>query len=136
MASAEKNKQIVLLTVFATVLVIIGHSDITDNFKSLWIYRWVYSFHMPLFFFISGFLFCLSLLIEKLKRTVRLLVPFLFINTIIWMIKVNLITDQSIMQHPVTFDFGSLIETTLFTPMGSMWFLPAWFTIFISIFYI
>ena len=56
----KRNKEIALLTLFAMTLVVAGHSDITLDYKKLWIYKWVYSFHMPLFFFISGFLFCLT----------------------------------------------------------------------------
>lgn len=68
MTTREKNRQIVLLTLFAMTLVVVGHSDITPDFKGLWIYKWVYSFHMPLFFFISGFLFSLTAPNEKLKK--------------------------------------------------------------------
>lgn len=144
MTTKYKNRQIVLLTLFAMTLVVIGHSDISLDFKKLWIYRWIYSFHMPLFFFISGFLFCLTMPLEKLKTTsmfsfmkkklVRLLIPFLFINTIIFIIKSTFIKDSSLMQHPVSMDFESIIDSTLFHPMGFMWFLPALFSIFIIVF--
>ncbi len=136
----NRNKQIALLTVFAMVLVVIGHSDITDNFKHLWIYRWVYSFHMPLFFFISGFLFYLTNPIDKFqrssyssflkKKSVRLLIPFIFINTIIFLSKALLITDTSMMQNPVELTLPSFLHSTFITPLGFMWFLPALFVIF------
>ena len=138
-----RNRQIVLLTVFATILVVIGHSDITDDFKNLWIYKWVYSFHMPLFFFISGFLFCYTLPVEKLrnitffsfvkKKAIRLMIPFLFINTVIFVIKSRL-SDPAMMQNPVTLDWGSFLDSTLFNPMGFMWFLPTLFVIFAVVF--
>lgn len=55
-----RNKEIALLTLFAMTLVVAGHSDITSDYKELWIYKWVYSFHMPffvLFYFRFSFLF-------------------------------------------------------------------------------
>lgn len=137
----EKNRQIVLLTLFAMTLVVAGHSDITPDFKNIWIYKWAYSFHMPLFFFISGFLFALTIPNIKLKtlsfssfikkKALRLLIPFLFINTIIFIIKASLIKDSSIMQHPVEMTWKSFFESTFSNPMGFMWFLPALFTIFV-----
>lgn len=144
MKNNSKNRQIVLLTLFAVILVVVGHSDITNDFKSLWIYKWIYSFHMPLFFFISGFLFSLTMPVTKLnstsfttfikKKTVRLLIPFLFINTIIFLIKTLIIKDSSMMQHPLTFDLKSFFNSMLFEPIGFMWFLPALFSIFVIIF--
>lgn len=141
MATKEKNGQIVLLTLFAMTLVVIGNSDISSDFKDLWIYKWVYSFHMPLFFFISGFLFALTVPKSKLlttnfvtfvkKKAIRLLIPFIFINTVIFLIKASLITDTSMLQNPVNLTVESFIASTLFNPMGFMWFLPALFVIFI-----
>lgn len=32
----EHNKQMALITLFATVLVVIGHSDITSDYQELW----------------------------------------------------------------------------------------------------
>ena len=144
MATKKENRQIVLLTLFAMTLVVAGHSDITTDYKELWIYKWAYSFHMPLFFFISGFLFCLTNPVEKLhrttltafmkKKTVRLLVPFLFINTVIFIVKATIIKDTSMMQHPFNLDLRSFIDVTLFHPTGFMWFLPTLFMIFILAF--
>lgn len=38
------------------------------------------------------------------------------------------------MQHPVALSWSSFIDSTLFHPLGFMWFLPALFTIFIMTF--
>jgi|GEM_PF-4684223 len=40
-----------ILKAFAIILVVLGHSILSDD-----LYNWIYSFHMPLFFMISGFL--------------------------------------------------------------------------------
>lgn len=144
MAHQQRNIEMALLTVFAMVLVVIGHSDITADYKNLWIYKWVYSFHMPLFFFISGFLFCFTNPSERLKhmpymlfvkkKFVRLVLPFLFINTIIYVCKSGGVVDESVMQHPVSVGWNSFVASTLYHPLGFMWFLPTLFMIFILIF--
>ena len=144
MATKEKNRQIVLLTIFAMLLVVAGHSDITSDFKELWIYKWAYSFHMPLFFFISGFLFALTMPNVRVesekfrffikKKAIRLLIPFLFINTIIFIVKSSIIKDNSIMQNPVEFTWVSFLDSTFMSPVGFMWFLPALFVIFLIVF--
>lgn len=136
----ERNKQMALMSLFAMILVVIGHSDITSDYKELWIFRWVYSFHMPLFFFISGFLFCLTNPVERLRKTsytafmrrkgVRLLLPFFFINSLIFLIKALIIHDTAMMQHPVSFSWDSFVDSTFFHPIGFMWFLPCLFVIF------
>lgn len=144
MASKEKNRQMALLTVFAMILVVIGHSEINEYQKEFWIRKWAYSFHMPLFFFISGFLFCLTNPVDKLNRisyfefikskAIRLLVPFLFINTIIFLVKTIIVKDPGELLTPVTLSWHSFINVTLFHPVGFMWFLPTLFTIFILVF--
>lgn len=85
----EKAKGIGIL------LVILGHS-IRDGMRSHWIYNliytFIYTFHMPLFFMISGFLFERSLkkgysypeLLKKKTRSVA--VPFISYSVLIYMI--------------------------------------------------
>ena len=63
----NKLTQVSFLFVFATLLVVIGHADITLDYKDLWIHKWVYSFHMPLFFLVSGFLFAYTHPENKMK---------------------------------------------------------------------
>jgi len=68
MIMGKKLTQVSFLFVFATLLVVIGHADITLDYRDLWIYKWVYSFHMPLFFFLSGFLFAYTYPANKNAR--------------------------------------------------------------------
>lgn len=64
----KKLNQISFLSVFAMILVVIGHSHITLEFRELWIFKWVYTFHMPLFFLISGFLYAYTNPKGKLEK--------------------------------------------------------------------
>lgn len=99
---------------------------------------------MPVFFFISGFLFCFTNPVERLKKQkyksfikkkiIRLLIPFVFINTTIFLIKTLLIKDMSMMQHPLNFDVASFLNVTFINPIGFMWFLPALFMIFLIVY--
>ena len=62
------------------------------------------------------------------------MLPFLFINTIIYVGKSGEIVDESVMQHPVLIGWHSFISSTLYYPLGLMWFLPTLFMIFVFIF--
>ena len=136
----NKLTQVSFLFVFATLLVVIGHADITLDYKDLWIHKWVYSFHMPLFFLVSGFLFAYTHPENKMKgmrffpfiwkKVKRLLLPFLFINSVIFVIKSRFVSAD-LMQHPLTFSFSSWVESLLFHPIGFMCFLPALLMIFV-----
>ena len=109
----KKLTQVSFLFVFATLLVVIGHADITLDYRDLWIYKWVYSFHMPLFFFLSGFLFAYTYPANK-----------------IFVIKSRFVPAE-LMQNPLTFSFSSWVESMLWYPIGFMWFLPTLFMIFV-----
>ena len=50
----KKNQQILVLNTFAIIMVCIGHSF--TAVESYYGHKWIYSFHMPLFMFISGYL--------------------------------------------------------------------------------
>ncbi len=88
-------RTITTLQSFAIFLVVLGHSLPLENESkalptvSLWIYRFVYSFHVPLFIFMSGFLFMYTNGYRKIiyrrylvKKVRRLLVPYLIISGI------------------------------------------------------
>lgn len=56
----KDNRLIAILSVFGILLVVLGHSGFEEEIiKQTYagLHRWIYSFHMPLFFLISGYLF-------------------------------------------------------------------------------
>lgn len=90
---------------FAIILVVIGHWNPADAPVG-WndFVKWIYTFHMPLFLFISGYLFSRSdksykaLLISKIKR---LLIPYLTVSIII--ITIKLLTSGNLsLENPVS----------------------------------
>lgn len=132
------------LTVFATMLVVAGHCDMTADYKQTWIFKWVYSFHMPLFFLISGYLFCLTNSFQRLNNTnwtdfmkkkfVRLMIPFFVINSVIFLMKATLFSNGDMLQNPVELSAVSYLNHLLLYPIGFMWFLPCLFMIFLMAF--
>ena len=53
------------------LLVVLGHAvqfNDTEHYANSILFRFIYSFHMPLFFFISGYLACRGVLIDGLLR--------------------------------------------------------------------
>ncbi|MGN0281525.1 MAG: acyltransferase family protein [Prevotella sp.] len=94
----KENKLMALLSVWGILLVVLGHSGFEEPIikqELSGLHSWIYSFHMPLFFMISGYLFSLtnkSLVdIEPCKfmekKAIRLLVPYVTIGTIVYLIK-------------------------------------------------
>lgn len=86
-------KEFTLMKGIGILLVILGHSFsftgfnlLKDNVINKYIYNTIYSFHMPLFFMIAGFLSNSSKnnLSKKyyFSKTKRLLVPYIFINIV------------------------------------------------------
>lgn len=70
------------------MLVVIGHAVTRAGFG-----QWIYAFHMPLFFFISGYLYSLKVqryqpwltIMRGVKSQIyRLLLPFFFWNLLVW----------------------------------------------------
>ncbi len=137
----KRNSEIDVLKGLGMLLVIIGH---TTNDKTL--FSFIYSFHMPLFFFISGILFnptkydtLKTLLVSKVKTLLIPYVFFFFITYFYWLIiEKNLRSIDVSWYKPLIGLFygvedgtGYLINNTV------LWFLPALFTteiLFYSIF--
>ena len=64
---------------FGLLLVILGHGRLLDDAYQ----QWIYSFHMPLFFILSGMLYNYKVPLQMLKHDIkRLLLPYLIINLI------------------------------------------------------
>jgi len=134
----ERIGVITKLQSLAIFLVVLGHSYpfemIGDNpLPVSLLHQFIYSFHMPLFMVISGFLFVFTDIERKtpyvkfvLKKAKRLLLPYLVLGTIAFVIKGIFST--------VTFDFTSYAKgmiNPLESPISQFWFLPTLFLIFL-----
>ena len=113
----------------AIILVVIGHvggiyggQDAAPSFRVL--HQFIYSFHMPLFLFVSGYLFRPSLARENVKETalskfIAYGIPYMFFSVIYWFMKT---IGASFVNHAV--DFRDLLLIPLF-PLSFMWYLYA-----------
>ena len=145
-----KNITISCLSGFGILLVVLGHStgvvpeqamDIAANNVAyslfLRLIELIYLFHMPLFFFISGFLYLYSgsnesislggLAIKKLKR---LLIPYVAISSVSYPIKVVM---SNFALRPLEFSILQYLETIVIpwnNTISFFWFLPTLFLMF------
>ena len=132
-----------MLSIWGIILVVMGHSGFTNEIiadKLPNLHKWIYSFHMPLFFFISGYLFSLtnksltaiktgSFIIKKLKR---LMIPYFVLGIIIFCIKYLFAGLASVER---SFGIGSFIYMFIApsaenSTMGFLWYLITLFGIF------
>lgn len=61
------------------ILVVIGHI-----YSNKFIFNWFYSFHMPLFFLLGGYVYKKKNILEDLKRRLKtIIVPYLSLGTIV-----------------------------------------------------
>ena len=111
----------------AILLVVIGHIDTTPYIKPL-----IYSFHMPLFFILSGYFFKKneSILETSKKLFNTLIIPYLIIGTIM---RGNTLVVNAVNGLPINkFDLLSLPLVLWrwngnFVSAGAIWFLPVLF---------
>lgn len=133
------NKNIAFLQVFGILLVVLGHS--TNNGGIPFLSKWIYSFHMPLFIFISGFLFYLTTKdIYNLnlynfinKKFKRLILPYIIISSIAYLPKVFL---SKFAQRGIDLSMGSYLHSLLYpwdNVIRFFWFLPTLFFIMIIV---
>ncbi len=115
------------------ILVVFGHSGFPTPVMS----QWISSFHMPLFFLLSGMLLSHTGAHEKpldttIKKKVRtILVPYLFFS--IFSIIFSAILDRSTF---ATYLPNALLQTVVFYGISVLWFLPSLFfgeTVFLLI---
>lgn len=133
-----------LLSVWGIILVVMGHSGFTNDviaYKLRGLHKWIYSFHMPLFFFISGYLYSLTnkdfTCINKqkfiLKKFKRLLIPYLVLGCVVFLIKYAF---SGLSSASRTFGIDSFLymfiapQSTNST-MGYLWYVITLFIVFL-----
>ena len=121
-----KNKyriiEIDLLKGFGILLMIIGHVHFSDSIN-----QYIYSFHMPLFFIASGYIYkksSLSLTKYTLKQIKNLLLPYVFFGMVFTILFV-------VLGHPLQW---RVVFSNFYSPnhfpfdwCGAIWFLLAIF---------
>ena len=110
---------------------IIGHMPLKNEYLK----NFIYSFHMPLFFLISGYFFKYSDNKSCFKKIFkRLIIPYIITCIIIIMYKIcRLILDKNFLEILNTIKVWGLAslygrgsgENFGITPIGAIWFLPA-----------
>lgn len=139
----EHNRQIAVLQVWAIILVCLGHSLFNPH-ATLYLHRWIYAFHMPLFMFLSGYLLVYTqnrknktigdivLFGQEYffwKKVKRLLLPYFFISTLVYIPKYFL---SAYALRPVGLSFQSYMHMLLYpwdNVIKFFWFLPTLFII-------
>ena len=89
-----RDRRIDLCYVIGILLVVAGHSGVDPRFASTALFRWIYAFHMPLFFALSGYLFRYGGGSGRVgagtfarRRALRLLLPLVVWTTLVFIPK-------------------------------------------------
>lgn len=132
-----ENRKISFLQTFGIILVVLGHTG-NNNKPIPFLSKWIYSFHMPLFIFISGYLLRFtakekigdikfgSFIIKKLKR---LIIPYFVISSLAYIPKYLL---GRFALRPLELSLKDYILNMLYPWDNSIiffWFLPTIFLI-------
>ena len=134
MGDNKKYLEIDYLKGIGIILVILGHSfsftrfDLLDKEKYFiyyYIFNFIYSFHMPLFFIVAGFLSNKKYKIKPfyISKIKRLLVPYVFINIVDYIPR-HLFSDF------VNNSSNSLIRVIFYSGVAT-WFVYTLFMIFL-----
>ena len=135
---AQKNRlhEIDILYALGAILVILGHSHPNDwtTFPGEWV-EFIYSFHMPLFFGVAGFLLASSQSIDRLgygkwlwQKALRLLTPYFILSVLA-------LVPKYILEHRGFEGFTlQYLLSAFFVPRqnvwGHFWFLPVLFLLY------
>ena len=123
MVGSLRDIQLDAIKGLAIILVIMGHiigySDPNSNHNIL--YQIIYSFHMPLFFFVSGFLvfdhFGPTLISWTKKKFIQLIIPYCIFTLFYFFI----------LFYPTVQNFNYVDAFFKYTISDSAWFLPVLF---------
>ena len=124
----NRNKKIDFIKAFAIITVIVGHSIQFGSGPDYFyfgnpVFRFIYSFHMPLFMLISGYLFYNSLIRHSFRKCIVSRFTSLFIPIIMW----NIFPFIVYIRHDRPNTLVALIHAYLSTMMINSWFLWALF---------
>ena len=145
MAPGERLNTMSALTVLGVLLVLLGHSDPTLSEGIAWrghvlkrVVFVLYTFHMALFFFIAGHLYCDSSNRRPAdpwgrfmgRKCLRLGVPYLLINSLAYPLKAAF---GDLALRPVAWGWEGYLHGLVFpgeSPVIYLWFLPSILTAF------
>lgn len=129
------------LQVIGPILVVLGHSlNGIENYGAWYIFskQFIYIFHMPLFFFISGYLLSHNGWLKEntykeflSKKALRLLLPYFFWNILMLLPKLMI---ESFLTESTPTDIFLIFKAFLFprqNVLGHTWFLAALFIVFV-----
>lgn len=121
-----------LLKLFAVLLVIVGHviSQYDSRGYSHPVNVWIYSFHMPLFMFMSG-LFFRHTLLKKIKEIIYSKSILLLLPLFTWSI-VNLVLNTLLITPIHDWDKAVWHYITSFGPLHGLWYLKCLFIYLIT----
>ena len=115
---------------WAIIAVIIGHIIISDNY---WLHRWIYSFHMPLFIYLSGILFKTQKKLIFLQKKIKsIILPYSFFS--ICIILFQFISMRKILSPELSLDI--VISFVLQCRQSVLWYMTMLFILEILFFII
>lgn len=137
----NKIRWVSILQGWAMLWVVIGHAPLGEpgngpEWENV-LYHFAYSFHMPLFMLVSGYLFYLTRLgtwnyLDTIKdKAKRLLIPMLTFTLLAFAAK---LLAPSEMNRPTGFGLNELVDAFLYpeqSPLKEMWFIASLFWLFL-----
>lgn len=136
-------EEINVLRAVAIILVVLGHSFIGTESNTVlmnFIIKVIYSFHMPIFFFISGFLAIKILNLKSIeekkvflkKKFYELMIPYLIVTLLALPVKILM---SSFVKRPIVLK-EFLVDLIFFpnkNPVAALWFIYTLFLIFVIV---
>lgn len=144
--NSDRLEWLSVLQGFGMLCVVVGHAWLTqvidDNHAFVtWLIQWIYRFHMPLFFFISGFLFYKTRVVvvgydwfqvvkEKARR---LLIPYVAFTFFAIFFK---LAFSGAVSRKINIDADWLVRIVFFpfeNPLQGLWFIATLFYMFLPV---
>ena len=129
----HRNNTLDFIKAFAIILVILGHAIqlgsgnavLTEcTFFDDFLYKFIYSFHMPLFMLISGYLMFYSVNKRCFKKNLLIKIKSIIFPLLVWNV---FITMFDFIKYNVDLSFKRVIVSYLNEFIGNLWFLWAIF---------